>query len=644
MCGIAGWIEGRGGTVSRERLLAAAEAQRHRGPDHAGVWVDTSSESSTGWSVGLAAVRLAIQDPRPQAHQPLTDPHGRFVIVYNGELYNAAELRTRLSRKGWTFRTSGDTEVVLAVCALWGVDGLTRLNGMFALAFLDRQQQRGFLARDPWGIKPLLYVVSGPRLIFASEMCGLTALGGFDRALNPSALSHLLTFGYIAHPETIYSAARRLAPGEVLEFDAATGPARPRRFIWISIEGKQPWGSPDHPADLRYAIRRAVLRQRVSDVPLGCFLSGGVDSSIVAFHLSEVSTTPVRTFTIGYADQGTFDESGFARRVARHLGTDHIELRLTHQDVLNVIPSVLDHLHEPFGDSSIIPTTLVSHLARRHVTVVLSGDGADELFGGYWRYQAHAAADAYRRLPGWLRSGIIEPWLAMYASGKSSAGMDRIRQWRKLLRGCQGEHDVLSRHLAWARILSPDAEPLLRCPGLLRETLNQTLERWRSMAAETGASCEGINAVLVADMQYGLAGDMLHKVDLASMSCSLEVRVPFLDPRVASLALAMPFERKIDRGMRKRALVDAYRGLLPDDILDRPKRGFEVPFGEYLRGPLLGMFRDVVTRATVDALEYVDYDAVLRLLESHLARRQDHGDLLFTLLSLCWWRARRDTA
>lgn len=639
MCGIAGIVRFDEAPVEASLLSAACRAQRHRGPDHAGIWIEDG-----GARVGLGAVRLAVQDPRPQADQPFQDPSGRFVLVYNGELYNGFALRAELEATGWAFRTTGDTEVVLASCATWGSEAFARFDGMWGLAFYDRRERRGFLSRDAFGIKPLVYAADASSLKFASELGGLAALGSCRGGVDPEALLHHLAFGFVAHPRTIYADTRRLPPGHVLSF-TDRGAEAPRRWFHLGEEiarRRETWacaGYGEACARLRELIRAAVVRQRVSDVPLGCFLSGGVDSSIVALHLSEASSRPVRTYSIGYAEHGSYDETRHAEAVAQHLGTEHVSWRLTTKDVAAVLPEVLDHAPEPFADSSIVPTTLVCRLARRETTVALSGDGADELFGGYWRYLAHAALRGYRRLPGFLRRRVIEPVLLHQASSKGAAGADRVRQWRKLIRA--DSDDVIENHLAWARILSPEAEEILSDTERLRAIVSGIV---RQAKADFGGLTDGGDAAAAQafDVQYGLPCDMLHKVDQASMSCSLEVRVPFLDVEAAAGALAMPSTWKVDRGMRKRILVDAYRGRLPDSALDRPKRGFEAPFGELVRGRLLGMFRDVVTRERVEATGMLRYSGVEAVLSSHLNRTGEHGDLLFALLALCWWIHRAD--
>ncbi len=632
MCGICGVVRFDGRPIERAFVESACERLRHRGPDHLGVWVDGARTS--GLHVGLGAARLAVLDPRSQAHQPF-HREDRFHLVYNGELYNYRELRRELTTADDTFATDGDTEVVLAACARWGVDALRRLDGMWALAFYDARERRGFVARDPVGIKPMLYAADNDELVFASELRALSCLGEWDRTIDPRAVAGHLTFGYIVHPLTIHVGARRLAPGHVLVFDAK-GASEPMRFKELPGGSKKdaPCDYTHSYASLRRRIADAVARQRVADVPIGAFLSGGLDSSIVAYHLAEATPKPIRTFAVGFADQRTYDERHFARLVADRIGSRHEEVVLTQRVVLDAIPGILDHLGEPVGDSSIIPTSLVSRVARRFVTVALSGDGGDELFGGYWRYLAHATLKSYQRIPSLVRTLLIEPLLRTMSSSRSSSIGNRVRQWRKLLRG--SDLDALARHLAWSRILAPEAESLFLDRTIVAECLRETSQQAERMTDGSNHN-DPLNRIMAFDLRHQLPGDMLHKVDLASMMHSLEVRVPLLDHAVIEAAASIPSNWKIDRGLRKRILVDAYRGVLPDAVLDRPKQGFEVPVGEFLRGPMREMFHDVVTRTAVASFGLISYPAVETLFTDHFHRRADHADLLWALLSLCWW-------
>jgi len=631
MCGICGVISFSDEPVAPGPIERACAALRHRGPDHQGVWID----HARGGRVGLGAVRLAVLDPTAASHQPMQRAGGRLHLVYNGEIYNFREIRRELADLGEPFFTDGDTEVVLAACARWGVEAFSRFNGMWALAFYDAETRAGFFCRDRFGIKPLLYRADTARVCFASELRALTLLGAGGRTIDTTALMQHLRYGYIAHPATIYREARRLAPGHFLRFDAE-GVHAPQSYYSPPID-PEPRAREDYAGictRLRRSLADAVAVRRVSDVPIGAFLSGGLDSSIVVAHLAAATGRPVQTFAVSYAGQPGSDETPFARAVAGAFGTEHHDVLLSEREVLAAIPNILDHLGEPVGDSSILPTALLCEFARRHVTVALSGDGGDELFGGYWRYLGHAAMDAYQRIPQSVRQAVIEPALRFVGASKSTAAGNRARQFQKLVRAHSG--DALQRHLAWSRIVSPEAEGLFRDATEAAALDHRMLELARESTFAMDPR-DSPNRILMFDLRFSLPADMLQKVDLASMMHSLEVRVPFLDPAVVELASSLPSELKIDRGIRKRILADAYRVRLPDEVLDRAKQGFEVPFGEFLRGPLQELFHDTVTRAAVDSFGTLSYDAVESIYRDHLARRGEHADLLFALLSLCWW-------
>ena len=637
MCGICGIVHFKQEPVDPGALDRACASLHHRGPDHKGVWL-----APTG-SVGLGSTRLAILDPSPACHQPMHRPGGRYHLIFNGEIYNFRSLRKQLIDIGERFETDGDTEVILTACAVWGIEAMSRFNGMWALAFYDSQSGCGFLSRDRFGIKPLLYSSNAHGLLFASELRALTLLDRLDQTIDPEALVQHLQFGYIAHPATIYRAARRLPPGHYLSF-TRTSVGKPTRHYQPSAPSEQLRRTTAQytqtTTELRHTLADAVVRRRVCDVPIGVLLSGGLDSSIVVAHLAEATGRSIQTFSIGYAGQKSYDETHYARLIAKRFDTQHRELRLTEGAVIDAIPSILDHLGEPVGDSSIVPTALLCRFARQFVTVALSGDGGDELFGGYWRYLGHRALATYRRIPGSVRRFVVAPLLATLSASRSSVSGRRVRQLRKLLRS--QDADPLTRHLAWSRILAPEAQQILKEAGSSAACDARTLEQARRLT-ETVNGADSLHRILMFDLQYSLPGDMLQKVDLASMMHSLEVRVPLLDHKVVELALAMPSSFKIQRGLRKRILIDAYRGHLPNEVLDRPKQGFEVPVGEYFRGPLRDMFHDVVTPSAIDSFGLLNYSAVEEVYQQHLTRRTDHADLLWTLLSLCWWQAKRTT-
>jgi asparagine synthase (glutamine-hydrolysing) len=638
MCGIAGLIDFRGRPVAPEALEAAQAALAHRGPDDRGVWTGPAGD----WAVGLAHTRLAVLDPSPAGHQPFADPSDRYQIVYNGEIYNFRALRDELAGC-YPFRTSCDTEALLAALAAWGPAALDRCNGMWAFACLDRREPGLCVARDRFGIKPLYYAV-GPGterpawFAFASEvraLCPLLDARDVTLEIDPAALQCYLALGFIPHPLTIYRQVRKLPPGHRLDITPA-GVREPVRYYRLPARPAPPADYVEAQARLRHAIRGAVGARMIADVPLGAFLSGGIDSAVIVAELAELATGPVKTFSIGYADQPRYDETRYARLVADRYATEHHELKLTAADVLDAIPPMLDHLAEPFADSSLIPTALVSRHAVGTVTVALSGDGGDELFAGYWRYRGHQYWEAYRRIPHPIRRWVVEPAIRVAPVGKSMRWLDRLRQARKLLRA--RSDDAFERHAAWAQIADADSlaalsRPLGAPPGDLAATLRAAA---RDLAPDADAR-EPLDAVLLGDLAFGLPADMLAKIDTASMAHSLEVRVPLLDPAVVELAAGLPLEFKLRDGRAKAVLRDAYADRLPGAILNRAKMGFEVPVGEFLRGPMREMFLDTVRPDVLGELG-LDSAVVDALWRDHLRFRQERSDLLFALLTLCRWR------
>lgn len=630
MCGIAGVVDVRGRPIDAEALERARLALLHRGPDDSGCW----RHHDAGLTAAFVHTRLAVLDLTPAGHQPFADPTGRYHVTYNGEIYNFRALRRELGDRG-RFRTECDTELLLAAVATWGEAALDRFNGMWAFAMLDVETRSGWLARDRFGVKPLYYAVHDGRVAFASEMPALLPFLDAPPVIDPDALCLYLALGFIPHPLTIYRSVRKLPPGHVLAF-SEDGVDEPRRYFRLRLDRTA--APPDYAtacAELRARIGAAVDARRIADVPLGAFLSGGLDSSIVVAEMARGGGT-VETFSIGYADEPRYDETPYARRVAERFGTRHHEFRLTQREVLDAIPGSLDTLSEPFADSSLIPTSLVSRHTRQHVTVALSGDGGDELFAGYWRYRGHAYLRRYRRLPRALRRGLVEPLLRLAPSAKSGRLSNRVRQARKLLRG--DVDDLFERHAAWARLTEADVLARL-LPAQGGGDVAAMLRAAGGDLAGAALSDNDLSSILVADLAFGLPADMLFKVDLASMRHALEVRLPLLDPAVVHYVTGLPLAYKLDAATPKRILRDAYRDVLPAEILARGKMGFEVPVGELLRGPLEPMYRDVVTDARLDALGIAPAEA-RRLWQDHVDRRHERADILFALLALCWWQGR----
>lgn len=636
MCGIAGVINFAGDSPSGERLQRACASLAHRGPDGSGQWISDHGPPA----VGLAHTRLAVIDPTPNGNQPLFDAISRVVIVFNGLVYNYPQLRAELEGEGFAFKTATDTEVILNAYLHWGESCLSRLRGMYAFCLYDTRARTGMLCRDPFGIKPLTYSLADKQLIFASELGALQQLSDAPSELCRSALGEYLRFGYIAPPATIYEQYHKLLPGHVLRF-SAHGAQPARRYAKMCAGSDMSQLSYDEAVPmLRQRIGDSVCARTIADVPLGAFLSGGLDSAIVVAHLAE-TTRDLRTFSIGFGDEPRYDESAAARELSQVFGTHHYPFNLRFRDVIAELPALLDSLAEPFADASLVPSSLLSARTRRQVTVALSGDGADELFGGYYRYAAHHYHRLVQRVPGVLRRGLLKPALRLLPSAKSSAFSDRVRQMRKLLR--TEEANAIARHQAWSRICSPHLERVLDPNGELfppAPTAQQWLDCVDPQLRRHWAN-DPLNLIMLIDLNHQLPGDMLHKVDLASMAHNLEVRVPFLDPGVVELAVRLPSSFKIQGKTRKRILRDAYRDVLPASVLQRPKRGFELPIGEFLRNELRELFRDTVTPATISALPGLSHEGVLSIYKQHCRRRGEYADLLWAIMVLCWWQRRR---
>jgi len=634
MCGIAGiWrLAGAAADELTVRSRAMTDAIAYRGPDGYGHWSDPAV------GIALGHRRLAIIDLTATGLQPMTSHDGRIVITYNGELYNRAEMATELDRP---WRGTSDTEVLLEAIAAFGIEGaLARANGLFAFAAFDRATRTLHLARDRLGIKPLYWTRQGETFAFASELKALRALDDLRFVLNPGALAAYLRYACVPAPETIFREVAKLAPGHRLEASpAGTTVHRYWDVAAIARKSRQaPDLRPEHEIveELHELLADAVKRQMVSDVPLGAFLSGGIDSSTVVALMQRAASRPVKTFSIGFREQA-FDEAAGARAVARHLGTDHTELILSAADAQALIPQLPKIYDEPFADSSQLPTFLVSRLARAQVTVALSGDGGDEAFGGYVRYQGIARlAGVARRLPGPLRrlaAGAIgalsaDAWdtlaRALPRGFTPSHPGDKIRKGAAIL----GEDDPLA---MYRRVVSLNPEPARLMPGVAEPP---------DVVARLGAETRGLDTVgqlRLLDMLTYLPDDILTKVDRASMAVSLEARVPLLDHRVVEFAWRIPPDVLIAGGEGKRPLRAVLARYVPKALVDRPKTGFGIPVGEWLKGPLRPWAEDLLSPAALsDGL--FDRAAVRRWFDEFLSGRRDAQHGVWALLQFQAWR------
>jgi asparagine synthase (glutamine-hydrolysing) len=585
---------------------------RHRGPDDEGIHVAAG--------VGLGMRRLSIID-LAGGRQPIKNETGTLWVVFNGEIYNYQELRTELEAAGHRFSTSSDTETIVHAYEQWGEGAFARLRGMFGIALWDGASRTLLLARDRAGQKPLHYVERGSRLYFASEIKSLLAAGAVDARIDLRALDHYLAFLYTPRDTSIFEGVRKLPPGHYLRWH--NGRVDVARYWQVDAREAFAGSEADAVAELDRVLQDAVRSHMVSDVPLGAFLSGGVDSSAVVGMMARASSRPVKTFSIGF-DEPEFDELEHARTVARHFGTDHHEF-VVRPDGLSILGDLVSHFDEPFADSSAIPTWYVSELARRHVTVVLSGDGGDELFGGYDRYLPHPRVTAFDRLrvPG-LRGAAALVWPRL---PHGTRGKNFLRHVAR---------DAAGRYLDSIAFFQTDERRALYSADV-RSTLSSDAEATLARHFDRFAALPHESRMMRFDFETYLPEDVLVKVDRMSMAHSIESRVPLLDNRVIDFAASLPARFKIRNGRRKHVLKETLAPLLPPGIVDRRKQGFGVPLGVWFRGGLTDLFSDVLESPRARQRGYFEPSFVSRLLREHLAGARDHTLRLWQLLVFELW-------
>jgi asparagine synthase (glutamine-hydrolysing) len=622
MCGIAGFADRDVPRVwSPHSDLVAADrielhrmcgAIRHRGPDDEGVHLEPG--------VGLGMRRLSIID-LATGHQPIHNEDSRIWVVFNGEIYNFRALRHELISCGHRFTTASDTETIVHAFEQWGESAFSRLRGMFAVALWDRQQEALWLARDRVGIKPLHYTVAGSRLYFGSEIKSLLEVDRLQPSLDLDALDHYLSFLYTPGDTSIFAGVHKLPPGHVLRWHR--GELRTRSY-WELPAQEQPIPEEAAVDGLRDVLRDAVRSHLMSEVPLGAFLSGGVDSSLVVGLMAEALGRPVSTFSIGF-DDPAFDELEHARRVATHFGTDHHEF-VVKPDALAIVDDLIAAFDEPFGDSSAIPTWYVSEMARRHVTVVLSGDGGDELFGGYDRYLPHPRVAAFDR---WAPPGArqvaaaVWPWLPHGTTGKNF--LRRV-----------GRHNP-GRYLDEIGYFQPDEKEALFSADARRALTHVDAETQLARYFARFRTLPWSAQMMAFDIHTYLPEDILTKVDRMSMAHSIESRVPLLDNAVIDFAARLPASLKILDGRRKHVLKQAAAGIVPAEILNRRKQGFGVPVGGWFKGDLREFFSDVLCSPRTNQRGYFEPRFIQRLMREHLGGRRDHTLRLWGLVVFELW-------
>jgi len=626
MCGIAGIVALAGAAPPDLQVLDRMCARiEHRGPD------DRATQVWDG--VGLGMQRLSIIDVEG-GNQPLFNEDRTVSTVYNGEIYNFRELRAELEAAGHTFATAADTEVIVHGWEEWGADFATRLNGMFAIALHDRKNAKFVLVRDRLGVKPLYYAFTGSHLVFGSEVKALLESGLIDRRLNVDAVGQLLAWEYVPAPATLLEGVMKLEPGALIEVDlgAATVP-QPR--VWWDVPpavGENHSHAPQTEQEWADAIdaqvRESVQRQLVADVPLGAFLSGGVDSSLMVANMGAA-----QTFSVGF-DDPSYNELAWARKVADHLGVDHRD-EIIRPDVVDLFDRLMNHMDDPIGDFSIFPTYLVSQHARRHVKVALSGDGGDELFGGYETYLAQRMAGLWKWIPGPVRRGLVHPLVLALKPRPEKKGP--VNMARRFVQGFDA--DTALGHARWRlfaatdqleRLFAADARAGLETP------LNEHIVR----LAQRAGGRSPLDTALYVDVKSYLSDNILVKVDRMSMACSLEARVPYLDHDLVELAFRMPERFKVHRRQTKVLLKKVAARHVPDDCVYRAKQGFSIPIKTWLGNEFRPLVEEHLSQSRIAGDGLFDVAEIERLKGEHFAGRENHSHVLWTLLVFQDWRRR----
>ncbi|HKP69442.1 MAG TPA: asparagine synthase (glutamine-hydrolyzing) [Pyrinomonadaceae bacterium] len=643
MCGITGWLNlNKSESNDAEAILhSMCETIVHRGPDSEGVWTDDR--------VGLGMRRLSIIDLKT-GDQPVFSCDRSVIVMMNGELYNYREVRAELEKKGHKFTTHSDTEILPHLYEEYGEALVDHINGMYAFSLWDTRAKKLIIARDRFGEKPLYYGVFDGKLVWASEPKALLAHPSVKPEIDLNALRHYVSFDYVPAPMSIYKGVSKLPAAHMIVVDGDE--TRVRRYwdlTWdaanLSLQSGRttnslsPNGSnapanlslPSAATELRDLLSDAVRMRLVSDVPLGILLSGGIDSSTVAAFATQHATERVKTFSIGF-EEDSFDESKYARQVAKHLNTEHYEDKLSATTAGDLIGEIGKWLDEPMSDGSLIPTFLLARFVRKYVTVALGGDGGDELFAGYPMYYAHGIAAKYNAIPSFIRSGLIEPVVNALPVSTSNLSFDY--KAKRFIRAAK--FDDVARHHSWFGSFSTDQHEKLFSKDVIAATNKDIYTAVRELVNASDAR-QIVERMQYADINYYLAEDILTKVDRAAMAVSLETRAPFLDPRVGQFAASIPVEYKLQGKSGKVILKEAMKDLLPHEILHRPKKGFGIPIAEWLKGRLNSLMHDMLSPERLNSQGLFNSDYVQRLIREHESGAASHHKELWTLLVFELW-------
>ncbi len=642
MCGICGKISLNDASVNEGLLRKMSLAMAYRGPDDAGIYLSRVSETNGRTPrVGFGHQRLSIIDLSQNGQQPMCNEDGTIWITYNGEIYNFKSLRTRLINKGHKFKSDTDTEVIIHQYEEEGVEAVKQLNGMFAFALWDTRKDFFWLCRDRVGIKPAVYYWDGDKFLFASEIKSLLCDDTIDKEIDPVALQLYLAFSYIPAPYTIYKHIKKIEPGHSLTLQK--GGLEIKRY-WDTARRINPeisrLGFKAQEVYYKRAVydtlANAVNDRMIADVPLGAFLSGGIDSSVIVALMARQSTAPVKTFSIGFKNAAMFDETGYSREVANLYHTEHHEFKLDYSDMLDVLDDVLMMFDEPFSDSSAIPAFVVSRETRKHVTVALSGDGGDELFAGYRSYLGEYWARYYAAIPSFLRERFLDRFVNSLPDSRDTLTGEYTRRLKKLVNSSKGS--FAARVKALKEIMPADLRKQVLFDNWWdhdTELADPALEHTQKFLQ--GYTGDRLNRILYSDLKDSLPGDMLNKVDWMSMRNSLEVRVPFLDHRVVDLAFSMPGKLKLHRGKTKYILKETFKDILPTSLYNRPKAGFEVPISQWLKTDLNFLIHEYLARERIEAQGIFHYTVIEDLIQKHMSNRTDTSWMLWNLIVFQHW-------
>jgi asparagine synthase (glutamine-hydrolysing) len=643
MCGICGKINIEGKEIRRELIARMNSVLSHRGPDDEGIYINNPSTgaSQAMVSVGLGHKRLSIIDLSEAGRQPMSNEDGSIQMVFNGEIYNFKNLKKELEQNGHHFTSQTDCEVIIHLYEKEGIECIKKLNGMFAFALWDSKNQTLFLCRDRLGIKPLFYCWDGKSLYFASEIKSILCNPEVSKKIDWNALNLYLTLNYIPAPYTIFKKIKKLDPG---------------CYILVRKEGleiKQYW---DIEKDIEYyenkeknigtykkslydLLEDSVRIRLIADVPLGAFLSGGIDSSIIVGLMSRVSNSPINTYSIGYKDIPLFDETEYAREVAKLNHTHHHEIILSAKDVLHTIPEVLTYLDEPFADSSAIPQYIVSRETKKHVKVALSGDGGDELFAGYRMYSGEYWYSRYKLFPRVLRNKFIEPLLTSLPDSRDKYLLEHIRRIKKFVAGAKDRFE--DRLFAWNEIFPEELrEKIINKKKIESDKINPDLGKEMLLKRLSSYDSDNINRMLYMDLKISLPNDMLSKVDWMSMRNSLEVRVPFLDHRLVEYVFQIRGNLKLKGKKGKYILLETFKNILPPLLLNKPKWGFEIPISKWLKSELRFLINEYLSKKKIETQGIFNFKPIEKLTDDLFRDRSDTSWHLWNLIVFQAWYSR----